>query len=103
MLLANTSVLTGWASLQLEVERVDEAASGTCDADDFDGATNAKVLSFDDEDAGVYWNGLAGDAVYCIGVDASAGDDVAGTFLRAAQDTAPSAFPTFITTVDRAT
>ena len=102
MLLANTSVLTGWASMQLEIERVDEAAAGTCTATDFNGATNPKVLNFDDEDAGVYYNGLAGDAVYCLGVAQSPGDDVAGTFLRAAQDTPPSAFPTFITTVDRA-
>ena len=50
----------------------------------------------------MYWNGLAGDAVYCIGVATSPGDDVAGTFLRSAQDLPPSAFPTFITTVDRA-
>jgi hypothetical protein len=102
LLLANTSVLTGWASLQLEVERVAIAAAGTCDANDFDGNTNARILNFDDEDAGVYWNGLAGDAVYCLGVAASPGDDVAGTFLRSAQDTPPSAFPTFIATVDRA-
>ncbi len=102
LLLANTSVLTGWASLQLEVERVAIAASGTCDANAFDGNTNAQILNFDDEDAGVYWNGLAGDAVYCLGVAASAGHDVHGTFLRSANDTPPSAFPTFITTVDRA-
>ena len=50
----------------------------------------------------MYWNGLDGDTVYCIGVAAAHGDDVAGTFLRSAQDTPPSAFPTFITTVDRA-
>jgi hypothetical protein len=102
LLLANTSVLTGWASMQLEIERVDKAAGGTCVANDFNGATNPKVLNFDDEDAGVYWNALAGDAVYCLGVAQSTGDDVAGTFLRSAQDTPPSAFPTFITTVDRA-
>jgi len=102
VLLANTSVLTGWASLQLEIERVDVAAAGTCNATAFNGATNTRVLNFDDEDAGVYYNGLVGDAVYCIGVATSPGDDVAGTFLRSAQDTPPSAFPTFIATVDRA-
>ena len=103
MLLTNTSVLTGWASLQLEFERVDKAAGGTCAASDFDGATNPKILNVDDEDAAVYWNGVVGDAVYCLGISTSTGDDVAGTFLRAAQDTAPTSFPVFIATVDRAT
>jgi hypothetical protein len=103
LLLTNTSVLTGWSSLQLEFEQVAKAAAGTCAAGDFDGTQNAKVLNVDDEDAGVYWNALAGDAVYCVGIFTSTGDDVAGTFLRAAQDTAPSSFPSFITTVDRAT
>ena len=42
VLLANTSVLTGWASLQLEIERVDVAAAGTCDATAFNGATNTR-------------------------------------------------------------
>ena len=103
LLLANTSDMSGWASMQLKLERVDVAASGSCVAGAFDGTQHPKVLNFDDEDAGVYWNGVAGDAVYCLGVNAAAGDDVAGTFLRAAQDTPPTAFPTFITTVDRAT
>jgi hypothetical protein len=102
LLLTNTSVLTGWASMQLEVERVDEAAAGSCTAADLDGTNHAEVLNFDDEDAGVYWNGVAGDAVYCVGLASSPGDDTGGTFLRAAQDTPPSAFPTFVTTVDRA-
>ena len=88
--------------MQLKLERVDVAASGSCTASDFDGAQHAKVLNFDDEDAGVYWNAVPGDAVYCLGLAASTGDDAAGTFLRAAQDTPPTAFPTFITTVDRA-
>jgi hypothetical protein len=103
LLLANTSDMSGWASMQLELERVDVAASGTCTASAFDGTQNPKVLNFDDEDAGVYWNGVPGDAVYCLGVNTAPGDDVDGTFLRAAQDTPPTAFPTFITTVDRAT
>ena len=103
LLLTNTSVLTGWASMQLEVERVDEAAAGSCSAADLDGTNNEQVLNFDDEDAGVYWNAVPGDAVYCLGLAASTGDDAAGTFLRAAQDTPPSAFPTFVATVDRAT
>lgn len=103
MLLTNTSVLTGWASLQLEFEQVAKAAGGTCAAGDFDGTQNAKILNVDDQDAAVYWNALDGDAVYCLGISTSTGDDVAGTFLRAAQDTPPSSFPSFIATVDRAT
>ena len=81
---------------------VQKAANGTCDASDFDGTQNAKVLNVDDQDAGVYWNNLVGDRVYCLGIATSPGDDVNGTFLRAAQDTPPSSFPSFITTVDRA-
>lgn len=101
LLLANTSALTGWASLQLEFEQVAKAAGGTCAAGDFDGTQNAKVLNVDDQDAGVYWNQLDGDAVYCLGIFTSDGDDFAGTFLRSAQDTPPSSFPSFIATVDR--
>ena len=103
LLLANTSDMTGWASMQLKLERVDVAAGDPCVASAFDGTKNPKILNFDDEDAGVYWNAVDGDAVYCLGLAASPGDDAAGTFLRAAQDTAPTSFPTFITTVDRAT
>jgi hypothetical protein len=103
LLLANTSAMTGWASMQLKLERVDVAAAGSCVASAFDGTNNPKVLNFDDEDAGVYWNGVAGNAVYCLGLDLAPGDDSAGTFLRAAQDTPPTNWPTFITTVDRAT
>lgn len=102
LLLSNTSVLTGWASLQLEFEQVQVAANGTCDAADFDGTQDPKVLNVDDQDAGVYWNNLVGDKVYCLGIFTSSGDDATGTFLRAAQDTPPSSFPSFITTVDRA-
>jgi hypothetical protein len=102
LLLANTSLLTGWASMQLKIERVDVAAAGSCTASDLDGTNNPKLLNIDDQDAGVYWNGVAGDAVYCLGVASSSGDEFTGTFLRSAQDTPPSAFPTFITTVDRA-
>ena len=104
-LLTNTTDISGhgWSSLQLKVEEVDAGTTGPCDASAFDGTQHPKVLNFDDEDAGVYWNGVAGDAVYCVGLNAAAGDDATGTFLRAAQDTPPTAFPTFITTVDRAT
>lgn len=102
LLLANTSDISEWASLQLEVERVDVATGGTCAAADYTGASNPLLLDADDEDSGVYYNGLAGDAVYCLGVSSTAGDDIAATFLRSAQDTAPSDWPKFITTVERA-
>jgi hypothetical protein len=106
-LLANTSDLSGWASLQLEFELVQENTGGTCSAGDFDGTVNAKLMNVDDQDAGVYWTTLAGggtlagDKVYCIGVNTAHGDDIAGTFLRSAADTPPTHFPKFITTVDR--
>jgi len=103
LLLANTSDLSGWASLQLELEMVEVAAGAPCVATAFDGDTEDQLLNFEDEDAGVYWNGVDGDAVYCLGLALSDGDDGAGTFLRAAQDLPPTAFPSFITTVDRAT
>jgi hypothetical protein len=102
LLVANTSVLTGWASTQLQVERIGVAAGGDCSAVDYTKAgAHADILHFNDQDGGVYWNGLPGDAVYCIGVASSSGDDDTGTFLRAAQDAPPSAFPRFIATVDR--
>ena len=105
LLLANTSVLTQFASLQLELEIIDAADAGTpgdCATADFDGTNDQLILDSDDEDSGVYWNALPGAAKYCIGVASSTGDDADGTFIRAAQDTAPNAWPTFITTVERA-
>ncbi len=101
LLLANTPALTGWASLQLEIENVALADDGVCDETDFDGNTLPRLMNFDNVDAGVYWN-VPGDAVYCLGVNASDGNDVAATFLRSATDSAPSVLPEFITTVDRA-
>lgn len=106
VLLANTSTMTGWATHQVEVE-INKLASGTadCSTADYDGTTAAnepKLLNSDNEDSGVYWNAVDGDFVYCIGVASSTGDDFNGTFLRASQDTAPTGFPVFIATVDRA-
>jgi hypothetical protein len=108
LLLSNTTALTEWASLQLNLEEV--VASGgvapkTCVAGDFTGASNPQVMKFDAVDAGAYWNALDGGHaadVYCFGVHTSAGSDIAGTFLRSAQDAHPTVFPTFLTTVDRA-
>jgi hypothetical protein len=105
MLLSNDIAAGGWETLQLNVENVQEA-SGTADCSGavttFDGTQQNKVMVFDSRDAGVYWNALAGDKVYCIGVAASNGQNTSGTFLRSASDSAPTIYPTFITTVDRA-
>jgi hypothetical protein len=104
LLLSNTAALTGWASLQLKLEEVVASGAGgtTCVASDFDGTKNPQLMQFDAVDAGAYFNGLAGNAVYCLGINTSDGKDIAGTFLRSAQDASPSVFPTFLTTVDRA-
>ena len=103
MLLSNDISTGGWETLQLNVENV-QLASGTADCSSavFDGTQQNKVMVFDSLDAGVYWNGLAGDKVYCLGVHTSNGQDTSGTFLRSATDSAPTTYPTFITTVDRA-
>ena len=101
-LLTNDISGAGWTSLQLKLEAVDIAA-GPCVPADFDGTNRPEVMAFDTQDAGVYWNGLPGGDVYCIGVNASDGQDAAGTFLRRADElNDPSVYPTFVATVDRA-
>jgi hypothetical protein len=101
-LLTNDISNSGWTSLQLKLENV-AIASGACNASDFDGTNSPKVMAFDAKDAGAYWNGVAGGSKYCIGVAASDGTDSAGTFIRRDSDTvAPTTYPTFIATVDRA-
>lgn len=101
-LLTNDISTAGWTSLQLLVENKD-IASGPCVASAFDGTNRPQLMAFDSLDAGVYWNGLAGGSVYCIGIAASDGNDTSGTFLRRASDTTgPSVYPTFVATVDRA-
>jgi hypothetical protein len=102
VLLTNTSDLTEYASLQLNLENSYKASGGACAAADYDTTVHNKVMNIDDEDAGVYWNALPGDAVYCIGIAQAPGDDLAGTFIRSAQDAFPTAWPAFVTTVDRA-
>jgi hypothetical protein len=102
LLLRNTSDLTEYATLQLNFENVAKAASGSCSATDYDGTQDNKVMNIDNEDAGVYWNGLAGDAVYCLGIAQSTGDDITKTFIRSSQDAFPTKWPVFVTTVDRA-
>ena len=101
-LLTNNISGAGWTSLQLKVENAD-LLTGPCVASAFDGTKRPEIMAFDSLDAGVYWNGLAGGRVYCIGIDASNGQDPAGTFIRRDSDTVgPTTYPTFITTVDRA-
>ena len=102
MLLTNDISNAGWTSLQLEVEAVDMLA-GPCAPAAFDGTNRPEIMAFDALDAGVYWNGLAGGNVYCIGINASDGQDTAGTFIRRDSDTVdPTVYPTFVATVDRA-
>ncbi|MEA2143501.1 MAG: hypothetical protein QOI64_1931 [Solirubrobacteraceae bacterium] len=101
-LLTNDISAGGWTSLQLKLEAV-EIASGACDPAAFDGTNLPHVMAFDSQDAGVYWNGLAGAKKYCIGIDDAPGDDTSGTFLRRADESSgPTTYPTFVTTVDRA-
>jgi hypothetical protein len=104
-LLTNTTDISGngWSSLQLKLEEVDAGTSGPCDASAFDGTQNPKVMAFDSQDAGVYWNGLPGGEVYCLGIAAADGQDTTGTFIRRADDSvAPTVYPRFLATVDRA-
>jgi len=102
ILLDKDSPLEEWATLQLEFERV-VAADGDCEtaAATYNGGQSPKLLNSDEQDAGVYWNGLDGGAVYCFGVAKAEGDEIDGTFLRASV-VPPSGDPTFIATVDRA-
>lgn len=96
---------TGWSTIQLKLEVVEASGGGgtTCAAADFDGAQAPEVMAFDADDAGVYFNGLAGDKVWCVGINTSDGQDTAGTFIRRATDGVdPTVFPQFIATVDRA-
>jgi hypothetical protein len=104
MLLTNDISGAGWTTLQLKLE-LQDVGSGTCSASDFDGTGTNKLMAFDSQDAGAYWNGLAGGKRYCIGVAQSndPADDMSGTFLRRDSDTVdPSTYPQFVTTVDRA-
>jgi hypothetical protein len=102
LLLTNTSDLTEYATLQLNFENAYKTSGGSCAAADYDGTQHNQVMNIDNEDAGVYWNALPGDAVYCLGIAAAPGDDLAGTFIRSSQDAFPTKWPSFVTTVDRA-
>jgi hypothetical protein len=107
-LLTNGTLLSGttgsgWSTIQLKIELLQKAASATCADSDFAGATtDQKVMAFDADDAGVYFNNLDGDKVYCVGIKTADGHDINGTFLRRDSDTvAPTVYPEFIATVDR--
>ena len=106
LLLANTSDLTEFASLQLELEVIDAADAGTpgdCATADFDGTNDQLILDSDDEDSGVYWNAprRRRQVLRRRRLDAPATTPTARssapprTRLRAT-------WPTFITTVERA-
>ena len=104
LLLANTSVLTGWATLQLEVDLVKLPAASVCadDADYAHAATDAQLLNSDAQDTGVYWPAVDGGSTYCIGVPQTTGDQMDGSFLRASTDTPPADdLLKFLATVDR--
>src|SRR3954465_11078380 len=54
-LLTNDISAAGWTTLQLKLEAVSRA-SGACDPADYDGTNLPRVMAFDAQDAGVYWN-----------------------------------------------
>jgi hypothetical protein len=103
MLLTNDISGHGWTSVQLNLELFD-AGAGTCAASDFDGTGTKHLVALDSQDAGAYWNGLAGGKRYCIGIaPAAPADNPADTFIRRDSDTVdPDLYPTFVATVDRA-
>jgi hypothetical protein len=108
LLLADTTPLTGWSSLQIEFQMVPASGGGgtTCVASDYavgTAAADKNVMRFDAADAAVYWNAVPGNAVYCLGVDASDGRSLTRTWLHGANEAvSPSVFPAFVATVDRA-
>lgn len=109
-LMNNGAAVTGsnWSTLQLQLENVDMGtgpASGVdCSTPNtFHGADTSNVVAFDTQDAGAYWNGVAGGHVYCIGIAASDGMQTNGTFLRRADTGTIPVNPSFVATVNRAT
>jgi hypothetical protein len=105
-LMSNGSAVSGsnWATLQLKMENFDAGTTSTfdCTTATFDGTQNPDTVYFDTQDAGAYWNGLAGGHVYCIGIAASAGMDNTGTFLRRQDTSTIPVNPSFVATVSRA-
>jgi hypothetical protein len=105
-LLSNGAAVSSsnWSTLQLKMENIDTGTSAAydCSSATFDGTNLPRVVTFDTQDAGAYWNGLAGGHVYCIGLAASNGMDTTGTFLRRADTTTIPTNPNFVATVNRA-
>jgi hypothetical protein len=105
-LLSNGAAVSAsnWSTLQLQMENFDSGTDNTfdCSTATFDGTQSPKTVTFDTQDAGAYWNGLAGGHVYCIGIAASAGMDTTGTFLRRADTSTIPVNPSFVATVNRA-
>ena len=105
MLLTNGSAVAGsdWSTLQMKVTLYDKGTSGTCANADFDGSHSytSKLMTFDSQDAGAYWNSLPGGEVYCVGILTSNGQDTTGTFLRRSDSATTPVYPSFVATVDR--
>jgi hypothetical protein len=99
---------SGWTSLQLKLGYVAKASGSTCADSDFSGAlTTPRVMTFDNADTGVYWNGLAGGSVYCVGMKAWTPPSADGytldpndTFVRRATTSDPTHYPELVATVD---
>jgi hypothetical protein len=107
MLLTNGHDMSGaqhpWQELQLKTVLQSTVDPTKCDAADFTGGdSNAHLFSFASEDAGVYWNSVAGGKVWCIGIEAATPPyNGSGTFLRSTDGTPPDVYPTFVATVNR--
>jgi len=109
MLLTNGAAMSAatdpWQTLQLKVE-LRQAAGASCANSDFASGSPiaTHLMSFDNEDAAVYFNGISitnGDNPYCIGIAPAAPPyDGSGTFLRN-DGTVPDVYPNFIATVNR--
>jgi hypothetical protein len=106
LLVTNDITGHGWETLQVKFELHDDGtAAGTCDNADIDGSGDTEVMVFESQDAGAYWTGLQPGHRYCIGVPATTVPpaDTTGTFIRRSDDTTPpDRFPTFVSTLNRA-
>jgi hypothetical protein len=110
MLLSNGAAMAnaGWVSLQMRVGYLTDPAGGCSNADFAGALSDPQVITFDNEDAGAYWSGLAGNHVYCLGMNSLTPPSTDGytldpndTFLRRSSTAGPSHYPEFIATVDR--
>lgn len=95
---------TGWSGLQLKVANLTATAAAPCNTtNDFTGATSTTLMNITSQDAEATFSGLAGGAVYCLGVaDATPqANDTTGTFLRRPTGTSSPVMPNFIAAVNR--